>query len=301
MQKIVKFILIALFLHGVNAWSQVGSRSTGAGNGGNDLEARIVVAKNLILQNISKIERFFTENDRVHEVFSEVDVHLLSKTISKIRLHDGIVIVPDGSSLNSNTDLSEIHDRFKISRTAVNRPDEMKIYYDLEKIEGLFDFPERLFILNFHEILGLMGLERNNPSNKLEENYQISSRLGQFVKKVYGYDLVYDIQENAARCTLRMPVNITKKKYLKILKKKYTLTLENYRYYLKGSQSCEDTLGNGTDLGYKSCWVEFNIHRVWDDKLVFHSKGYSSSSLGNPQSKSISRSLRNLPNCFKIN
>ncbi len=159
------------------------------GGGGDAREALRKIVRMNIEENISKIGRFLFTSERANKEFPEVmkKIDELSKRLKTLQ----IAVVDQ-----------EVYDRYNINRTAVNYSDENRIEYNLDKIapytvndeEGVITpkkQSEVLFVLNFHELLGLLNLEENDPSKgDFYMHYKTSGRLAQFVSLIAGYDLV---------------------------------------------------------------------------------------------------------------
>lgn len=153
------------------------------GNGGSSVEVQKVAAKEMIINNLLKIEKFFRTNETARNEFPEVSSKDLTKIIFELISKKKIKFVSDNEK-------RKIFDRYKIARTAVNYPSKKTIVYDLEEVLKLKEKPVVLFVLNFHELLGLLELEFNDPNEEdLSLNYKISGRLAPFVIKTTHYDL----------------------------------------------------------------------------------------------------------------
>ena len=184
-------LLFALFLLHTNMSFAEQAGNDGPG-GGSINEIERVIATEMVKRNILKIERFLREDKVAAEVFQEVDAKKFSKVVSSLILQAKIKIIADGDPENDDSAKTRLVDKYGIERTALNYPQQGVIEYDYEEIRQLTNRPKEFFVLNFHEILGLMGLEENDPKYPdLYMGYHISSRLERFVNKrlIDEYDL----------------------------------------------------------------------------------------------------------------
>ncbi|MGE3610242.1 MAG: hypothetical protein AB7I27_11685 [Bacteriovoracaceae bacterium] len=167
------FIFILLFLQNAMAGGT-------AGNGGSGDESKIVAAQAQVETVASKLRLFFLKNETLLKVyFPEVDIPKILKLIKSSDLR----IV----------ETNDLVDKNGLSRTCLNYPDSQLIECRLDSIESLVDQPAVLFVLIFHEFLGLAGVEETSPKNSsFIDGYSISKRIAPFVTKVNNYDLVME-------------------------------------------------------------------------------------------------------------
>lgn len=82
-------------------------------------------------------------------------------------------------------------DRNGITRTCLNFPEAAYIQCNKERLNALGNDVPTQYVLVFHELLGLLGVEESSPNEELIRSYSISSRLKAYVQKVSTYNLVY--------------------------------------------------------------------------------------------------------------
>lgn len=154
------------------------------GNGGSATESQIAAQQAQLESVALKIRTFFLSNsDKLKSVFPEFDIQVLVKKIktSDIRVVDEDVLI----------------DKNGISRTCLNFPDSSLIECKYTEMKELFDQPAALFVLVFHEYLGLIGAEETSPDNPLViDGYTISKRIAVYLSKVNNYDLVIENEHN---------------------------------------------------------------------------------------------------------
>ncbi len=178
-------ILIVLLLFTMNVYAD----KSREGGGGKDLEIRKANIENKIVESLINIKQLFQLDPKAAQVFPEVPKERLIKTINDLITTKSIKIIADGDKENDDEKKTVIHDKYGIARTAVNYPSKGIIEYDLEKTEISTTNIVNFYILNMHEILGLLEIEKNDPKKSARENYSISTKLGPFLKADPNYTL----------------------------------------------------------------------------------------------------------------
>ena len=164
-----------LFL-GILAVSQVSYAGDRGGNGGSGGESEIA-AQQAQFENVAlKIKQFFVQNeDELAPQFKEVNIPNL---ISKI----------DSSRILVNDEA--LTDRHGKKRTCLNFAKENLIHCNATALKALNESPEALFVLAFHEYLGLLGVEETSPNDPtVVDGYSISKKIAPYVTLVNDYDL----------------------------------------------------------------------------------------------------------------
>ena len=157
-----------------------------AGNGGSGIEADIA-AQEAQIQNVAlKIRLFFIKhNQTLSKVFPEFSIDDFLKKIEKTEFK----IVTDEVLL----------DRHGEKRTCLNFASENKVECSLIKIKEIISSPTAIFVLTFHELLGIIGVEETAPTNPhFIEGYKISKRISPYVTEVSNYDLVLKKEDELA-------------------------------------------------------------------------------------------------------
>ncbi len=166
------------------------------GGGGSSEEVQKVFLEILVKEKIFKIKNFFQQNSLATKDFPEIEFTKFYELIDQV----DIEIVDN-----------DIRDRFNISRTAVNYADEKKIIFNQAKLESIKSAGDILLILSFHELLGLMKLEENDPHRKdLAMNYAISGRLVKYLVQKRAYDLEFRYREPVNYDSCKVYVGIKK-------------------------------------------------------------------------------------------
>jgi hypothetical protein len=178
----LKTIFFYLFLSVITITSlaQAGDR---LGNGGSGDEAQMA-AQQAQLETIAlKIKYFFDINKKsLRLVFTEFTSVELINTIENSK----IIIVDH-----------ELIDKNGINRTCLNYPETNLIECKFSEIDKTINKPQALFVLIFHEILGLLRVEETSPTNpQLIDGYSISKRIAGYVTKVNDYDLIFEVQSS---------------------------------------------------------------------------------------------------------
>lgn len=156
-----------------------------AGSGGSGDESQIVVNEVLIKESLLRIKDFFQKYGDKKEVkndFPMINIDKLSDKIDEALLK--LVITED-----------EVYDFAGVSRFAVNYEHNGEIHYNIRKMRSIKSAAV-FYVLQTHEIFGLLGIEKNDPSNEVMiENYPHASKIAKYVVKVlsYGLDIVSDI------------------------------------------------------------------------------------------------------------
>ncbi|MGE3608454.1 MAG: hypothetical protein AB7I27_02610 [Bacteriovoracaceae bacterium] len=144
------------------------------GNGGSGEEVEAIVTHQGINEIVTKIGNFFAFNPILQKTFNEFDIQTLVNISKDVKIE---------------TSKEELIDKNGISRTCLNFRNENLIKCNEDKFEKISN-PASQFILIFHELLGLLGVEESSPLNEeLLSSYKISEKLRPFVKKVSSYDL----------------------------------------------------------------------------------------------------------------
>lgn len=143
---------------------------TKGGGGGDAHAAEIEYTKSLIQEALFEITELFNKKE-VQKAFPKVDVSELKKRIHYLNLE----VKPEA-----------VRDKYKIERTCVNYSEYNLIECNIFKFRAVLN-RETLITLIFHEVLGLMGLEENNP-NKKHLSYISSNKLISYYKKYYKSD-----------------------------------------------------------------------------------------------------------------
>ena len=189
------------------------------GNGGSGSESQMV-AQQAQLETVSlKIKNFFLKNEVVlQEEFPEFSVQAL---IKKIKSSDIRVV-----------DTNELLDKDGVSRTCLNYPESSIIECKSPGIEALLEQPSALFVLVFHEYLGLIGVEETSSNNaNINDGYSLSKRIAPYVSKVNDYDLVINYVSPQAKNKVYVRTAICNVKNSEGLNQKVEVKMyEDYRY-----------------------------------------------------------------------
>lgn len=173
------FFLIVLILVSATAYS--GDK----GNGGSGTETQIAVQERKLELLSLELRMFFIEHEFVlASDFPELDIGALASKIKKseIRVVDAKLIDKHGKS-----------------RTCLNFPKKSLIQCRSSELVPIMDDPAALYVLLFHEYLGLIGAEETSPSNpRMIDGYSISKRLAVYVTNDGTYDLRLDAQPTSA-------------------------------------------------------------------------------------------------------
>lgn len=165
---------ILIGLHGISPISYAGDR---AGNGGSDYESKIASQQALLESTALKIKNFFSiHGATLQKDFPEFKTSTLVRKIneSEIRV----------------VDIKTLKDKYGKSRTCLNFPQSNLIECKYSDITTLAQNSQALFVLVFHEYLGLIGVEETSPKDLNAINgYSISKRIAGYVSKVNDYDL----------------------------------------------------------------------------------------------------------------
>lgn len=168
-----KLLIVGLLIVGLNANAGIDK-----GNGGSGVESNLVGQQAHLESVALKIKTFFKKNEEsLRPAFPEFDIQLLVKRIetSDIRV----------------VDVEELIDKNGKSRSCLNFPNSSLIECKSKDIEKLLDQSTALFVLVFHEYLGLIGAEETSLNNPhFIDGYPISKRLAPYVTLLSDYDLV---------------------------------------------------------------------------------------------------------------
>lgn len=164
----MKFILLVCLV-----FLNVSAFGSDKGNGGSGSEAEIVGLQTKLELVGIKLRTFFLQNEKsLAPVFPEFEIKTL---VEKITTSEISVV---------NDELVDKHDK---RRTCLNFPDSSLVKCNYSEMESLLNEPSALFVLIFHEYLGLIGAEETSPSNpRMVDGYSISRRLAAYV-----YDINY--------------------------------------------------------------------------------------------------------------
>ena len=145
------------------------------GNGGDGGEVELLTQKIQLEATAGKIFQFFSENSELEEVFPEFSREDILALQGKVKFEV------------SNDVLT---DREGAVRTCLNYSAAKRIQCNYTRLAGLS--PTVYFVLNLHELLGILGVEIASIENDyLIESYPISSRLARYVSRVQNHDLVF--------------------------------------------------------------------------------------------------------------
>lgn len=166
-------LIISFLMMGINAHAGIDK-----GNGGSGSESKIAGQQAQLEAVALKLRLFFLKNEAILKTeFPEFDIPTL---ITKMSTSD-IRVVDEDNLIDKND----------VSRTCLNFPDASLIQCKSSGIEPLLNQPVALFVLVFHEYLGLIGAEETSPTDpSVVAGYAISKRIAPYVTKVNGYDLV---------------------------------------------------------------------------------------------------------------
>jgi hypothetical protein len=161
----------------------VSAFSSDKGNGGSGTESQLAGQQAQLELIGSKIRMFFLQNESMQDVFPEFEIKTLTK---KIKITE-IEIVND----------DELIDKHGKSRTCLNFPDQSLIRCKYSGIETLMNEPTALFVLMFHEYLGLIGAEETSPANPATiDGYSISKRLAPYINSQASIVNSFDLDIN---------------------------------------------------------------------------------------------------------
>lgn len=137
-----------------------------------DLKSELIGTQQAKIKKVaSQIGQFFQKNQaELTSVFPEVSIPDLVEKINSATENMKVV------------DTLKISDKFGTNRTCLNFPENSLIKCTLSGLTALENKPEALFVLIFHEYLGLLGIEETSPKNpEFIEGYSISRRLAAYV------------------------------------------------------------------------------------------------------------------------
>lgn len=190
-------LIASFFIWGLSAHAGIDK-----GNGGSASESYLAGQQAQLESVALKIRIFFLKNEvDLKSQFPEIDIQKLTQ---KIKNSDIRVVNED-----------KLIDKNGKNRTCLNFPDTSLIECSSSGIEPIFDQPSTLFVLVFHEYLGLIGVEETSSANStIIAGYSISKRLAAYVTKVNDYDLVISkdaVQEEVPWSTMaKIPSDIQK-------------------------------------------------------------------------------------------
>jgi hypothetical protein len=272
------------------------------GHGGSGTESEIAASTNQVEVVTMKLKRFFSKNvDVLKGVFPEVEIPLLLEKFETAQLK---VVTAE-----------VLIDKNGVSRSCLNYQETNLIECKNSEIARLVDRPLALFVLVFHEYLGLMGVEETSPTDAAAvDGYKISRRLSGYLTKVVEYDLqISGIQELEKQLQEMKKISPYKKQdgpitfndylteYRKIedeiqditFKKYYSQSPEHVEAYkalndlkkqLKEHQCEYKVSGKNNDI--ESHWMSFDIQRDYLLSL------YTSNTLGRRESMNPVRDIR---------
>lgn len=160
--KAVFFILLIAFNQ--SAWSQ----GAVAGGGGTYSDADKAIAHAKYMEIINKIGRFFAGYESLDYEFPELNFKKLEALIPQIKLD----IVED-SNLTDKNNVS--------GRTCLNYPELKFIRCDIASLEKMKENTALQYVMTYHEILGLLGVEESSPKNpSIIDDYKYSKKIAQY-------------------------------------------------------------------------------------------------------------------------
>lgn len=183
--QLKQFLTVSTLFLGVLAVSHVSFAGDRAGNGGSGGESEMA-AQQAQVESISlKIKHFFQQNKK--KLASEFPEVLIPKLVQIIEEADLRVV-----------ETKQLIDKHGKSRTCLNFPESSLIECKSAGIAALSAQPAAMFVLIFHEYLGLLGVEETSPTNpSMIDGYSISKRIAPYVTKVNDYDLVMTSSKNS--------------------------------------------------------------------------------------------------------
>lgn len=162
------------------------------GNGGDEITALKISIQKMIVKNLIEIRDFFSNHNELDDYFFEFESKDIIETINQLLSNDSITIVEDGNPRNDDESRTQIYDKFNRPRKAVNYPGRMEVEYDLEELIKISEDNTGLYLLNLHEVLGLMGVEEKVEDLARSQKYTISSKLLPFLVHKKTFYLKYD-------------------------------------------------------------------------------------------------------------
>ena len=166
------FALLMAYTYQSPTQARIGDRT---GNGGSEDEISNSLSEITYLDFTEQIVTFYNQNPRAKDTFPQIDPDTFEQVTSE---------------LTFELSHKELFDKNNMKRSCLNFPDEVKIIcnpIDKEKHEN---DTRVTFILLFHEILGLMGIEESTPENeRVIQNYEVSRRLIKYFSKTQTYKL----------------------------------------------------------------------------------------------------------------
>lgn len=167
------------------------------GNGGSGEEVTLLQVQSNLNEISGKIFNFFLTQEEAREAFPEINFDEF------LALQNEITIIAVNQVLI---------DKNGMERTCLNFEESKLIQCNLQFADLNSNVPAQ-FVLLFHEILGVLGIEESSPQNlNLIESYPISSRLNHFISIQREYvlrinsDPCLDVQtyEDAQLCLAKM-------------------------------------------------------------------------------------------------
>ncbi len=258
-------LLSGILLLNLNAFSSFASaRGNEKGNGGSGDEVDTVVVQKNIEDIIFKINRFFKINQQMRTQFEAVNFSELATLAGAVKVE----IAEE-----------EIFDKDGVNRTCLNFPASSVIQCNKKKILSLKENTPTLYVLIFHELLGLMNIEESSSSNQeLIENYKISQNLRRYVTKVDNYDLA--VRDSRDKGFHRIEIGVESNKFESHSCRVRSLELVNSVLY-----ESELTAGE-----IKRVYEELNAKGYIFDSNYTHGKSYQDRSLRNGLTISLGRS-----------
>ncbi len=173
----MKSIYLIIIL-GLLNFSYAQEFASGGGNGGDILESEKVLIKRDIQMKLSDIASFFQNYPEYQKDFNNFNFKKALELIKENRIQIDIVE-------------EKPKDKYGRDRSAVNYPNEKRIeyyYYDLKK--AIDEDNKALYVLHFHELGGLVGVEEADPDNEfLIDDYSESSKLARYLGQEVRYVL----------------------------------------------------------------------------------------------------------------
>jgi uncharacterized protein YlzI (FlbEa/FlbD family) len=175
-ESIKQFLVASSLFLGVLTVSSLTYAGDRGGNGGSGDEVSDLIVRENIKDIVSKIGVFFTRNEKAREEFPEVSFPDLFELTSAVKVE-----VTDEQLIDKNG----------VDRTCLNFQENSLILCNKSKFLKLENDVPSQYVLVFHELLGILGVEESSPNREMLESYGTSQKLKRFVTKVSGHDLVY--------------------------------------------------------------------------------------------------------------
>lgn len=155
------------------------------GNGGDKNASSTAGLRIELMETAFKIRKFFQNNKKD-----------LSQRIPDVN-GDDLVKVLDSLAIEVTRD--DLHDKHDLMASCLNFPESNLIRCNYSALKGIEKDPRAIFVIMFHEVLGLLGIEESTPVNIYDiSGYKISSKLAPFVTKTANYDLQISNENNCS-------------------------------------------------------------------------------------------------------